>query len=105
MHYQIQAFESFQNGKINQKDFILLVQGSRYKLVDFAIAKFELERYLNKYLNVSAPGEAVPSLKKSFIKLKVSLILLRHIAMSRKKRSCTLLEFNSEWTNLINSKK
>ena len=105
MHYQIQAFETFQDGKINQKDFILLVLSSRYNLVDFAITKFELEKYLNNYLNVSAPGEAVPSLKKSFIKLKVSLILWRHIAMSRKKRSCTLLEFNSVWINLINSKR
>jgi hypothetical protein len=41
---------------MNQQDFTLLCHAARYKLYDFAIAKFNAEKYLNKYLLVSAPG-------------------------------------------------
>lgn len=56
---------------MNLTDFTLLCHAARYKLYDFAIAKFNAEKYLNKYLLVSAPGEAAPSIKQSYMRLKV----------------------------------
>jgi hypothetical protein len=57
---------------MKQQDFTLLCHAARYKLYDYAIAKFNAEKYLNKYLLVSAPGEAAPCLKQSFLRLKVT---------------------------------
>ena len=52
---------------MNEKDFILLAN-------DFAIMKFEAAAIVSKYLSVSAPGEAGPSVKQSYIKLTVIVI-------------------------------
>lgn len=57
------------NNQMNEKDFILLANAYRLKLHDFAIMKFEAASIVSKYLSVSAPGEAGPSVKQSFIKL------------------------------------
>lgn len=38
------------------QDFSMLCYGARFKLYELVIAKFNAEKYLNKYLLVSAPG-------------------------------------------------
>lgn len=51
------------------KDFTLLANAYRIKLHDFAVMKFDVAKALSKYFSVSAPGEAGPSLKQSYLKL------------------------------------
>jgi hypothetical protein len=41
---------------MNLQDFSMLCYGARFKLYELVIAKFNAEKYLNKYLLVSAPG-------------------------------------------------
>lgn len=53
-------------------DFALLANSQTFKLHDLAIAKFEVSKLLGKYLSVSAPGEAGPSVKQSYLRLVVS---------------------------------
>lgn len=66
-----QSFDSFPEGKMNLADFTMLCHGARYNVYNFVVAKFNAAKYLNKYLLVSAPGEAAPSIKQSYIRLKV----------------------------------
>lgn len=56
---------------MSEDDFILLASGYRFKLHQFAIAKFEIAKKIKKYYSVTAPGEAGPSLKQSFLKFSV----------------------------------
>ena len=81
---------------MNLKDFTLLVHANHYRLVDLAISKFKAEKYLNKYLSVSAPGEVAPSLKRSYLELKVVKALSRPTKMEESSRFCTQLELSSE---------
>jgi len=53
---------------MNEADFILLASGYKLQLHHLAVAKFEFAKIVRKYYNVTAPGEAGPSLKQSFIK-------------------------------------
>ena len=66
--------EAFQinEDKLSQKDFALLVNAYRLQALDFAFAKFDIAKRFNKYLSVSAPGEAGPSIKQSYLKLMVT---------------------------------
>lgn len=77
---------------MNLKDFTMLCYAAKYKLYDLAIMKFRAELYLNKYLMVSAPGEAAPSVKQSYIRLKVTFIRLRQNPLKRMKKTMHLLE-------------
>lgn len=62
---------------MKEKDFVLLVNAYRLKLHEFAIAKFEISQVIDKYLSVSAPGQASPEVKQSYLKFTVSPSLLR----------------------------
>ena len=73
--------------------FTELVQGTKYNLADFVTAKFNIEQVLNKYLLVSAPGEASPIVKRSYLKLKVALVLFRLMA-PRRRMACTHWDWN-----------
>ena len=72
---------------MNLTDFSMLCYSAKYNLYDIVLAKFSAEQYLNKYLLVSAPGEAAPSVKQSYIRLKVDHHLDRLIQDKNQRQS------------------
>ena len=55
---------------MNLQDFTLLALGQDIQLAHIAVNKFSFEKEFGKYLSVTAPGEAAPNIKQSYIKLK-----------------------------------
>ena len=94
----MQAFSRLEN-RMDLKDFTLLANAYRIKLHDFAVMKFDVAKALSKYFSVSAPGEAGPSLKQSYLKLTVLLGLFRRRATSWPARSCRALVSSSALTS------
>lgn len=50
----------------------MLVYGIKFKMTDLVMMKFGAEHTLNKYLGVSAPGEAAPDIKRSFLRFRAN---------------------------------
>lgn len=90
----MQAFSRLDN-KMDLKDFTLLANAYRIKLHDFAIIKFDVAKNLAKYISVSAPGEAGPSLKQSYLRLTVFNGLCRRRVTSWLERSCRAWDSSS----------
>lgn len=94
----MQAFSRV-NDQMKEKDFVLLVNAYRLKLHEFAIAKFEISQVIDKYLSVSAPGQASPDLKQSYIKFSVPVIPLRRRLTNWPRRRCTPFHSSSASTS------
>ena len=107
-----QAFNSLPLHKMNLTDFKLLCHAARYNLYDLVFTKFAAEQFFNKYLNVSAPGQAAPGVKKSYLRLKVSLLLPRpmelmeeEVKLPQPRIYCIQSELNQVLTRYIKSKR
>ena len=70
----MQSFQSLPGQKMNQSNFTMLVYGIKFKMTDLVMMKSGVEQSLNKYLGVSAPGQAAPDIKRSFLRFRVNLM-------------------------------
>ena len=53
----------------------MLVYGVKFKMINLVLMKFGAEKTLQKFVGQSAPGQAAPDIKRSFLRFRVNSVI------------------------------